>query len=179
MSKLSEAKAFVLSLGMLAFLWILAPAQAGEGGISAATQISINGYEGTLEPVEVGVALDTARALGIGDPPFLKEDLNAASAGIVSCLAGTIQKEERVVHFLRLQFVSEAAALSALNQMRKATRKESPLSVEDPSNCRNPHFGLYFDGKQWSGYRRVEGSLVLLKGAISQEDFFRLMEKAL
>lgn len=162
-----------------ALLSLLAIAQAEKGEDAAGMKISIFGYEGILEPMEAGQALDTIRTLVIGDPPFLREEVDASSASLASCLAGKIQKGEKVVHFFRLRFSSEASALSALNQKRKATRKESPLSVEDPSNCRTPYFGLYFDGKQWAGYRRAEGLLVLLKGAVSQEDFFHIMEKAL
>jgi hypothetical protein len=143
------------------------------------TQLSINGYEGRLQKIEVPATVQAIRELKIGDPPYLKELDSVDSYGINSCQGGALQRGSTRVHVFRLQFQSEDQALSILNLKLKPSKKRSPLSVEDPTNCRTPYFGLYFDGTDWSGYRRVKDVVVLLKGAVSQEDFFRIMEKVI
>lgn len=143
------------------------------------TLLSINGYEGRLQKVEVPATVQAIRELKIGDPPYLKELDSLDSYGIESCQGGVLQKGSALVHVFRLQFQSEDQAVSVINLNRKPTTTRPPLSAEDPTNCRNPYFGLYFDGKDWSGFRRVKDVLVLLKGAVSQEDFFRIMEKVI
>lgn len=165
---------------VLAFcLGSLTAARGGESDPSSGNSrsISINGYEGRLEEIEIPASVQAVRELKIGDPPYLKELESLDSYGINGCQGGVIQKGSALVHVFRIQFGSEEQAVSVLNLKCKPSPKRSPLTVEDPTNCRNPYFGLYFDGNDWSGFRRVKDVVVLLKGAVSQEDFFKIMEK--
>ena len=174
-----KSKGLSLLLAFAVCLVSLSIAGAEQSESISETQLSINGYEGKLQKVEVPAMMQAIRDLKIGDPAYLKELESLDLYGINDCQGGVLLKGANVVHVFKLQFSSEDQAVSVLNQKRKATRKQSPLTVEDPTNCRNPNFGLYFDGTDWSGYRRVKEVLVLLKGAVSQEDFFRIMEKVI
>jgi hypothetical protein len=168
------AFAFGLTLAIGCLLMGADPGEAiGE------TKLQINGYEGTLNPSEVSAALVAIKELKLGDPPFLKELDAPEGYGIGSCEGGVLQKGSVQVHIFKLHFQSEDQAISAINLKSKRSTHRSPLSMEDPENCRNPYFGLCFDGTDWSGYRREKETLVLLKGAVSQEDFYRFMEKAI
>ena len=152
----------------------------GQGNAAGETQLEINGYAGVIQESEVPAALDAIKELKIGDPPYLK-DLGAPDGyGIASCEAGVLQKGSVQVHVFKLHFQSEDQATSVINLKCNPSKKgRAPLTVEDPTNCRNPYFGLYFDGTDWSGYRREKETLVLLKGPVSQEDFYRFMEKVI
>ena len=152
---------------------------ASQSNAAEETQLQINGYEGALKPSEVPAALVAIKELKIGDPPFLKELDTPEGYGIASCESGVLKKGEVQVHIFKLHFQSEDQLTSAINLKGKRSKSRSVLSVEDSENCRNPHFGLYFDGTDWSGYRREKETLVLLKGPVSQEDFYRFMEKAI
>jgi len=169
----------LLTLG-LSLAFCLSPLQAVAGGQSGSPSegsLSIHGYEGMLETMEIPATLQAIRELKIGDPPYLKELESLDSYGISNCQGGVLQKGSALVHVFKLQFGSEEQAVSVLNLKCKPNPKRSPLSVEDPTNCRTPYFGLYFDGNDWSGFRRVKEVVVLLKGPVSQEDFFKIMEK--
>jgi hypothetical protein len=143
------------------------------------TKLEINGYVGTLQETEVPAAIQAIKDLRIGDPPILKEQDPPAEYGINSCESGVLQKGEVRVHVFKLHFQSEDQATSAINMKCKPSKSRGPLMVEDPTNCRNPYFGLFFDGTDWSGYRREKKTLVLLKAPVSQEDFYRFMEKVI
>ncbi|MBI3990467.1 MAG: hypothetical protein HY347_12730 [candidate division NC10 bacterium] len=145
----------------------------------AETRLSINGYEGILQGMDVPAALLAMKELKIGQPPFLKELEAIQAYGIDSSQSGVLQKGAARVHMFRLKFQSEGQAVSSINLKRQQSPQRPGLSVEDPMNTRNPDFGLFFDGTSWSGFRRQKEVVVLLKGAVSQEDFFRIMEKVL
>ncbi len=167
--------AFGLTL-VLGFLMI-GPSQSNA---AEETQLQINGYEGALKPSEVPAALVAIKELKIGDPPFLKGLDTPEGYGIASCESGVLQKGSVQVHIFKLHFQSEDQATSVIQLKRNPSKKgRAPLTVEDSTNCRTPYFGLYFDGTDWSGYRREKETLVLLKGPVSQEDFYRFMEKAI
>lgn len=172
-------RSLFLLLTFAGCLLSLAIAGAEQNKSISETQLSINGYEGKLLEMDVPATVQAIRELKIGDPPYLKELESLDLYGINDCQGGALQKGSALVHVFKLQFSSEDQAVSVLTLKCKPTRKQSPLTVEDPTNCRNPQFGLYFDGTDWSGYRREKEVLVLLKGAVSQEDFFRIMEKVI
>ena len=157
----------------------VAAADQDKGEAASETRLNVNGYEGVLEKIEVPEAVLAIEKLEIGDPPFLNKLDSPEAYGILSCQGGVLKKGEATVHLFRLQFPSEEKVMANLHLKCKRTPKKGPLMVEDPTNCRNPDFGLYFDGTYWSGFRSEKGTLALLKGAVSQEDFFRMMEKAL
>jgi hypothetical protein len=152
---------------------------AGQRNAAAETKLEINGYVGVIQELKVPAAIDAIKELKIGDPQFLKEADNPDGYGIASCESGVLKKGEVQVHIFKLHFQSEDQAASAIELKCKRSKNRAPLSVEDPENCRDSHFGLYFDGTYWSGYRREKETLVLLKAAVSQEDFYRFMEKAI
>lgn len=144
-------------------------------------RLSTFGFEGVLHQMDVPSAIREIKRLKIGRPPFLK-DLDAVEAyGIDSSLSGVLQRGKDRVWVFKLKFESEEQALSNINQkmgeLPFGTRR--PITVEDPQNCRNSNFGLFFDGTYWSGYRRGKNVLALMKGAVSQEDFFHIMEKVI
>jgi hypothetical protein len=153
---------------------------AGQSEAAGEVKLSIYGYEGTLQTSESSAATLAIQELKIGDPPFLKE-LSAEDYGIASSESGVLRKGSFQVHVFKLHFRSEDQATSVINMKckRSGHRTTNPLSVEDPENCRTPEFGLYSDGTAWSGYRREKETLVLLKGAVPQEDFYHLMEKVI
>ncbi|MDH7500012.1 MAG: hypothetical protein QHH30_06455 [candidate division NC10 bacterium] len=162
----------------LAFWLDPLPALAGGQNDSPSENLlSIDGYEGKLENIEIPATVQAIRELQIGDPAFLQELGSLDSYGISNCQGGVLQKGSAVVHVFKVRFRSEEQAVSVLNLKRKPSSKRGPLMVEDATNCRNPDFGLYFDGNDWSGFRRVKEVVVLLKGPVSQEDFFKIMEK--
>jgi branched-chain amino acid transport system substrate-binding protein len=143
--------------------------------------LSISGFQGTLTPKEVSAALSEITNLKIGQPPFLK-DLEAVEAyGIGSCSGGVLQRQNEEVLVFKLTFQSEDKAISSINLKREKVpgRSHKGLAPEDETNVRNRDFGLFYDGTNWSGYRRNGVVLALMKGAVSQEDFFRIMEKIL
>jgi len=141
------------------------------------TRVNISGYEGILRAMEVPAALLAIKELGIGQPPFLKELETVEAYGVDSSRSGVLQKGTERVHVFKLTFRSEGQAVASLNLRRQRSAPRPGLMVEDPMNTRNPSFGLFFDGTSWSGFRRKQEVLILLKGAVSQEDFFRIMEK--
>jgi len=152
---------------------------ASQSNAAEETQLQINGYEGALKPSEVPAALVAIKELKIGDPPFLKELDTPEGYGIASCESGVLKKGEVQVHIFKLHFQSEDQATSVIQLKCKPSKSRAPLTIEDSTNCRTPYFGLYFDGTDWSGYRREKETLVLLKGPVSQEDFYRFMEKVI
>jgi hypothetical protein len=152
---------------------------AGQRNAAAETKLEINGYVGVIQELKVPAAIDAIKELKIGDPQFLKEADSPNGYGIASCESGILKKGEAQVQIFKLHFQSEDQAASAIELKCKRSKNRSPLSVEDPENCRNSYFGLYFDGTYWSGYRREKETLVFLKAAVSQEDFYRFMEKAI
>jgi branched-chain amino acid transport system substrate-binding protein len=144
-------------------------------------KLSISGFEGTLEQIEVATAISEIKKLKIGQPLFLK-DLEAIEAyGIDSCLGGVLQRGNEKVWLFKVKFQSEEQAISSINLKKEKVPRRTPgtLSPEDETNMRNREFGLFFDGTNWSGYRRDKGLLALMKGAVPQEDFFRIMEKVI
>ncbi len=171
--------ALVLWMPLLLGSMPVGAAEQDPNGTAAETKLSVNGYEGVLEKIEIPEAVLAIEKLEIGDPPFLNKLDSPEAYGILSCQGGVLQKGAAVVHLFRLQFPSEEKVIANLHLKRKPTPKRGPLMVEDPTNCRNSDFGLYFDGTHWSGFRSENGALALLKGAVSQEDFFRIMEKAI
>jgi hypothetical protein len=173
---LSRLLIFALGLTLvLGFLMI----GTSQRNAAAETKLEINGYAGVIQELKVPAALDAIKELKIGDPQFLKEADSPDGYGIASCESGVLQKGEVQVHIFKLHFQSEDQAASAINLKCKRSKNRSALSVEDSENCRNSYFGLYYDGTYWSGYRREKETLVLLKAAVSQEDFYRFMEKAI
>jgi len=152
---------------------------AGQRNAAAETKLEINGYVGVIQELKVPAAIDAIKELKIGDPQFLKEADSPDGYGIASCESGVLQKGEAQVQIFKLHFQSDDQAASAINLKCKRSKNRSALSVEDSENCRNSYFGLYYDGTYWSGYRREKETLVLLKGAVSQEDFYRFMEKVI
>jgi branched-chain amino acid transport system substrate-binding protein len=143
--------------------------------------LSIFGFQGVLEEIEVPSAISKIKKLKIGQPLFLKEVDAVESYGIDSCSGGVLQRGKDKVWVFKLKFESENQAVSSINlkmgDSPYGTRR--PITVEDPQNCRNSNFGLFFDGTYWSGFRRNKGVLALMKGAVSQEDLFRIMEKVI
>ena len=144
-------------------------------------KLSIFGFEGMLEEIGVPSAISKIKKLKIGEPLFLK-DLDAIEAyGINASSGGILKRGNEKVWVFKLEFGSEDQAISSINLKMggspQGTRK--PLTIEDHRNCRNAYFGLFFDGTNWSGFRRNKGVLALMKGSVSQEDFFRIMERVL
>ncbi len=144
-------------------------------------KLSIFGFQGMLEEIEAPSAISKIKKLKIGQPLFLKDLDSVEGYGIDSCLGGVLRRGQDKVWVIKLEFKSEDQAISSINLNRGEAPggTRSPLTVEDPRNCRNPHFGLFFDGTYWSGFRRNKGVLALMKGAVSQEDFFHIMEKVI
>jgi branched-chain amino acid transport system substrate-binding protein len=144
-------------------------------------KLSISGFEGMLKQIEISTAISEIKKLKIGQPPFLK-DLDAIEAyGIDSCFGGVLQRQNEEVWVFKLKFQSEEQAISSINLKREKVPRRAPgtLAPEDETNMRNRDFGLFYDGTNWSGYRREGSVLAFMKGAVSQEDFFRIMEKVL
>lgn len=144
-------------------------------------RLSTFGFEGVLHQMDVPSAIREIKKLRIGRPPFLK-DLDAVEGyGIDSSLSGVLQRGNDRVWVFKLKFESEDQALSSINlkmgKLPYGTR--IPMGAEDPQNWRNSDFGLFFDGTYWSGFRRGKNVLALMKGAVSQEDFFHIMEKVI
>lgn len=169
----------VFTLGLVLTCGPLTTAFGGQEEAVPEIKLNIDGYVGILQKMEIPVALAAIKDLKVGDPPFLKELENADDYGIVSVRGGVLQKGDSQAQVYRIHFASEEKADSALEMKKKSGTKRAPLMVEDPMNCRTPEFGLYCDGKNWSGFRREKEVLVLIKGAVSQEEFFRFMEKAI
>ena len=161
---------FFLPLGSLT----IAGGEQGE-------KLSIFGFEGMLQEMEVPSAISKIKKLKIGQPLFLKELEAVESYGIDSCLGGVLQRGKDQVRVFKLKFESEEKAVASINlEMGESPHgTRPPLIIEDPRNCRNPHFGLFFDGTYWSGFRRAKDVLALMRGAVSQEDFFHIMEKVI
>lgn len=172
------ALALTFAMGSVFPLGSVAIAGGNQTESMAETRLSINGYEGILREMDVPAALLAMKELKIGQPLFLKELETIEAYGIASCQGGLQRGTDRV-HVFRLKFQSEGQAISSINLKRQPTERPGVLVVEDPKNTRNPHFRLFFDGTSWSGFRRKNEVVVLLKGAVSQEDFFRIMEKVL
>lgn len=172
---------YALALPLVFCLAFSLSSVAGTGGGEAEfvpeIKLSINGYEGVLRVMEVPAALLAIKELEIGQPPFLKELETVEAYGLDSSQSGVLQKGAARVHVFKLTFRSEGQAVTSLNLRRQRSAPRPGLMVEDPMNTRNPFFGLFFDGTSWSGFRRVKEVLILLKGAVPQEDFFRIMEK--
>jgi hypothetical protein len=169
----------IFGLGLALSLGSLTAAAGALGEFAAETRLSINGYEGTLQNLEPPAALLAIKELKIGDPPFLKELETPEGYGIIFSQDGALRKGAALVQVFKLQLSSEDQASSILNLKCKQPTHRSALTVEDPMNCRTPDFGLFFDGTNWSGFRKEKAVLVLMKGAVSQEDFFRIMEKVI
>jgi branched-chain amino acid transport system substrate-binding protein len=143
-------------------------------------KMSIAGFEGMLKQMEVSTAISEIKKLEIGQPLFLKDREAIEAYGIDSCSAGVLERGNDKVSVFKLKFQSEEKTISSINlERKKLPRRTGALTVEDVTNLRNPDFGLFFDGTYWSGYRRNRGVLALMKGAVSQEDFFHIMEKVL
>ena len=179
MSRRSVAMALTFAIWHLFLIGSVAKAEGDQRESLAETRLSINGYEGILREMDVPAALLAMKELKIGQPLFLKELETIEVYGIASCQGGVLQRGTDRVHVFRLKFQSEGQAVSSINLKRQQSPQRPGLSAEDPMNTRNPSFGLFFDGTSWSGFRRVKEVLILLKGAVSQEDFFRIMEKVL
>ncbi|HEX9920406.1 MAG TPA: hypothetical protein VGB21_02825 [Candidatus Methylomirabilis sp.] len=169
----------IFALGLALSLGSAISATAAQGESATETWLSINGYEGTLQNLEPPAALLAIKELKIGDPPFLKELEATDLYGITSSQGGALRKGAALVQVFKLQLSSEDQASSILNLKCKQSTHRAPLAAEDPTNCRTPDFGLFFDGTNWSGFRREKAVLVLMKGAVSQEEFFRIMEKVI
>jgi len=183
---MSSKRFFALSFTVAFYLFLalgsltIAGGEQGES-IPEAAKLSIFGYEGVLYEMDVAAAIREIKELGIGQPPFLK-DLDAVEDyGVDSCLSGVLQKDKEQVWVFKLKFGSEDQALSSINlkMQRSPHRARPPLTIEDPKNCRNSDFGLFFDGTYWSGFRREKEVLALMRGAVSQEDFFHIMERVI
>ncbi len=168
----------ISALGVTLVLGLLVSG-ASQSNAAAETKLEINGYVGVIQELKVPAAIDAIKELKIGDPQFLKEADSPDGYGIASCESGVLKKGEAQVQIFKLHFQSEDQAASAIELKCKRSKNRTALSVEDSENCRNSYFGLYFDGTYWSGYRREKETLVLLKAAVSQEDFYRFMEKAI
>ena len=172
------SRLFIFAFGLTLVLCSLMSG-AGQRNAAAETTLEMNGYVGVIQELKVPAAIDAIKELKIGDPQFLQELDSPDGYGIASCESGVLKKGEAQVHIFKLHFQSEDQSTSAINLKCKRSKNRTALSVEDSENCRNPYFGLYFDGTYWSGYRREKETLVLLKAAVSQEDFYRFMEKAI
>ncbi len=159
-----------LSLGSLT----IAEGEQGE-------KLSIFGFQGMLKQMEVPSGISKIKKLKIGEPLFLKELGAVEDYGINSCSGGILKRGKDKVWVFKLKFDSEDQAISSINLKtgEGPRRTRGPLTIEDASNLRNCDFGLFFDGTYWSGFRRNNGVLALMKGAVSQEDFFRIMERVI
>jgi branched-chain amino acid transport system substrate-binding protein len=144
-------------------------------------KLSISGFAGTLNQTGGPAAISEIKRLKIGQPLFLKDLDTIEAYGINSCSGGVLQRGEEKVWVFKLKFQSEEQAISSINLKREKLprRTRGSMAPEDETNLRNRDFGLFFDGTSWSGYRRNRGVLALMKGAVSQEDFFHIMEKVI
>jgi len=127
-------------------------------------KLSISGFGGTLKQIEVSAAISEIKKLKIGQPPFLKDLDTIEAYGINSCSGGVLQKRNEEVWVFKLTFQSEEQAISSLNlkkERQKGHATHGTLAPEDETNVRNHDFGLFFDGSNWSGYRRNGGVLAL------------------
>ncbi len=142
------------------------------------TELRVSGFEGILQRTDVAHALSEIKGLRIGQPPFLR-DLGATDHGIEMALAAVLRKGRDEVRVFKLKFESEDQAIASLNLDRQAGPQDSinPYTIEDPKNCRNRDFGLFFDGMYWSGFRRSTDVIAVMKGDVTQEDMFHLMEE--
>ena len=158
--------------------WALGAAE-GSGPVLKSTKMSIFGFEGTLQKVSADAAVSTVLAMKIGKPPFLKTVEEMAGCSVVAAVSGTLKHGKDAVRVFKLKFGSEEQAVSVINLERERGPEDSrsPLKVEDPRNMRNRDFGLFFDGRTWTGFRRQGDVLALMKGAVSQEAMFHMMEE--
>jgi branched-chain amino acid transport system substrate-binding protein len=170
-----------LTLSLFALFAMVLIAAGQKAHALETTKMSINGFEGTLEKMDVPDAIRKIRELKIGEPAFLKEPEDVEEYGIQSSIGGILKRGEEQVQVFELEFKSEDQACSSLEMKtgESPVHTTGPLVVEDPMNCRNLYFGLFFDGTYWTGFRRDKGVLALMKGALSQEDFFHIMEKVI
>ena len=141
------------------------------------TEVRVFGFEGVLQKAEVANALTEIKGLRIGQPPFLR-DLGPTDHGIEKALSAILRKGRDEVRVFKLRFASEEQAIASLNLAAQAGANDSinPYTIEDPMNCRNRDFGLFFDGMYWSGFRRNADVVAIMKGDINREDMFHLME---
>ena len=150
----------------------------GCGDTAGATELRIFGFEGTLQKADVTDALTEIKDLQIGLPPFLK-DLGATDFGVEQAQSALLRKGRDEVRLFKLKFESEQQAIASLNLKMQAGPHDSinPYTIEDPMNCRNQDFGLFFDGMYWSGFRRNTDVIAIMKGDITREEMFHLMEE--
>ena len=150
----------------------------GCGDTVRATELRIFGFEGTLQKTDVANALIEIKDLRIGLPPFLR-DLGPTDFGIEQAQSALLRKGRDEVRLFKLEFESEQQAIASLNLEMQAGPNDSinPYTIEDPMNCRNQDFGLFFDGTYWSGFRRNTDVIAIMKGDITREDMFHLMEE--
>ncbi len=141
-------------------------------------ELRIFGFEGVLQKADVANALSEIRDLRIGRPPFLR-DLGPTDDGIEKAHSAVLRKGRDEVRLFKLKFESEDRAIASLNLETRPSQYDStnPYTIEDPKNCRNQDFGLFFDGTYWSGFRRNTDVIALMKGDLTQEDMFHLMEE--
>ena len=142
------------------------------------TELRIFGFEGMLQKADVATALTEIKELHIGQPPFLR-DLGTTDHGVDKAHSAVLRKGRDEVRLFRLRFESEDQAIASLNLETQPGQHDSinPYTIEDPKNCRNQDFGLFFDGMYWSGYRRNTDVIAIMKGDLTQEDMFHLMEE--
>ena len=144
-------------------------------------EVSLYGFEGNLREIPVPDALQAIKDAKFGYPPFLKVLDAGPDCGFHSSVGGVLRRGNDQVQVFKLQFESEDLASASINL--KKTRLKTPTAslarAEDPRNCRNGDFGLYFDETYWSGYRRDKDVVALIKGNVSQEEIFHLMTEIL
>jgi hypothetical protein len=142
------------------------------------TELHIFGFEGVLQKADVAKALTEIKGLRIGQPPFLR-DLGPTDHGIDKAHSALLRKGRDEVRLFKLKFESEDRAIASLNLETQPGQHDSinPYTIEDPKNCRNQDFGLFFDGMYWSGFRRNTDVIAIMKGDLTQEDMFHLMEE--
>lgn len=174
--------ALILTFAFYLFFSSGSTAISGDDQISSALEsakLSIAGYEGMLEKMDVPDAIEAISALKIGLPPFLKHIEKIQDCGIHSGVGGVLEKGKNQVKIFKLKFESDEQAISKINLKMQKSGLEGIklLKVEDPKNIRNRDFGLFFDGTSWSGFRREKNVIALMKGDVSQEDIYYIMGK--
>jgi branched-chain amino acid transport system substrate-binding protein len=143
-------------------------------------EVSYYGFEGNLRKIPVPDVLQAVKDAKFGQPPFLKVLDAGPDCGIRSSVGGVLQRGNDQVQVFKLQFESEDLATASINLKKTRLKTQgSILQGEDPQNCRNCDFGLFFDKTQWSGYRRDRDVVALIKGKVSQEEIFHLMTEVL
>jgi len=142
------------------------------------TELRIFGFEGVLQNTDVTNALSEIKGLRIGQPPFLK-DMGPTDHRIDKAHSAVLRKGRDEVRLFKLKFESEQQAIASLNLKTQPGQHDSinPYTIEDPKNCRNQDFGLFFDGTYWSGFRRNTDVIAIMKGDLTQEDMFHIMEE--